>query len=178
MKSCRPSAARRTTCNVTAWRSFPARQTTRPIQPITAANLERLRRGTLRVRQRPGPNNSLGLIKFVFPNDVNVYMHGTPAPELFNRARRDFSHGCIRIADPVGLAAWVLAEQPNWTPDRILMAMNAKESMRVNLTRPIQVILFYLTAVVMPEDNAVHFAEDIYGHDARLEQYLTRRKVS
>ena len=149
-----------------------------PIQPITAANLERLRRGTLRVRQRPGPNNSLGLVKFVFPNDVNVYMHGTPAPELFNRARRDFSHGCIRIADPVGLAAWVLAEQANWTPDRILMAMNAKESMRVNLARPIQVIVFYLTAIVMPEDNAVHFAEDIYGHDARLEQYLTRRKVS
>jgi len=149
-----------------------------PILPVTAANLERLRNGTLRVRQRPGPNNSLGLVKFVFPNDVNVYMHGTPAPELFSRTRRDFSHGCIRVADPVGLAEWVLAAQPNWTQDRILMAMNAKASMRVNLTRPIQVILFYLTAVVMPEDATVHFAEDIYGHDVRLDQYLTRRRVS
>jgi murein L,D-transpeptidase YcbB/YkuD len=149
-----------------------------PILPVTAANLERLRHGTLRVRQRPGPNNSLGLVKFVFPNDVNVYMHGTPVPELFSRARRDFRHGCIRVADPVGLAEWVLAAQPNWTQDRILMAMNAKASMRVNLTRPIQVILFYLTAVVMPEDGTVHFAEDIYGHDARLDHYLTRRRVS
>lgn len=148
------------------------------IVPITAANLEQLRHGTLRVRQRPGPNNSLGLVKFVFPNDENVYMHGTPAPELFTRARRDFSHGCIRVADPVGLAEWVLSEQPSWTRDRILTAMNAKESMRVNLARPIQVILFYMTAVVMPEDGSLHLAEDIYGHDARLDQYLTRRRSS
>lgn len=148
------------------------------ILPMTAANLERLRHGALRVRQRPGPKNSLGLVKFVFPNDENVYMHGTPAPELFSRARRDFSHGCIRVADPVGLAEWVLAEQPNWTRDRILAAMNAQESMRVNLARPIQVVLFYMTTVVMPEDGAIHFAGDIYGHDARLDQYLTRRSVS
>jgi murein L,D-transpeptidase YcbB/YkuD len=148
------------------------------ILPNTAANVERLRHGTLRVRQRPGPGNSLGLVKFVFPNDGNVYMHGTPAPELFKRSRRDFSHGCIRVADPVVLAEWVLSEQPDWTRDRILTAMHAKASLRVNLTRPIQVILFYVTAVVTPEDGAIHFAEDIYGHDARLDQYLARRTAS
>jgi murein L,D-transpeptidase YcbB/YkuD len=127
-----------------------------------------------RVRQRPGPGNSLGLVKFVFPNDHNVYMHGTPAPELFSRARRDLSHGCIRVADPVALAAWVLADQPEWTRARILAAMEGPASAQVPLVRPIPVILFYLTAVVTPGDGALHFAEDIYGHDAKLDRYWRR----
>ena len=114
----------------------------------------------------------MGLVKFVFPNDVNVYMHGTPAPELFKHARRDFSHGCIRVADPVGLAEWVLAEKPGWNRERIVEAMHASGSTRVTLDRPIRVFLFYLTAVTLPEDNTVHFAEDLYGHDARLDGYL------
>lgn len=142
------------------------------VVPITPATLERLRQGTLRVRQRPGADNALGLVKFVFPNDVNVYMHGTPEPELFKRARRDFSHGCIRVADPVGLAEWVLAETPDWNRDRIVEAMHASGSMRVTLDRPIRVVLFYLTAVVLSEDDTMHFAEDLYGHDARLDGYL------
>jgi murein L,D-transpeptidase YcbB/YkuD len=79
------------------------------VVPVTSATVDRLLHGTLRVRQRPGADNALGLVKFVFPNDENVYMHGTPEPALFKRARRDFSHGCIRVADPVGLAEWVLA---------------------------------------------------------------------
>ena len=78
----------------------------------------------LRVRQRPGPGNALGLVKFVFPNDENVYMHGTPAPQLFERSRRDFSHGCVRVQDPVALAEWVLKDRPEWTRDRILAAMH------------------------------------------------------
>ena len=142
------------------------------VVPVTSATLDRLRQGTLRVRQRPGADNALGLVKFVFPNDVNVYMHGTPAPELFKHARRDFSHGCIRVADPVGLAEWVLAEKPDWNRDRIVEAMHASDSMRVTLDRPIRVVLFYLTAVVLPEDDTLHFAEDLYGHDARLDGYL------
>jgi murein L,D-transpeptidase YcbB/YkuD len=77
-----------------------------------------LRQGQLRVRQRPGPKNSLGLVKFVFPNDDNIYMHGTPAQQLFGRARRDFSHGCIRVENPVKLAEWVLRDQPDWTRER------------------------------------------------------------
>jgi murein L,D-transpeptidase YcbB/YkuD len=135
-------------------------------------NMEAVPSGNgFRVRQRPGPTNSLGLVKFVFPNDDNVYMHGTPAPELFNRPRRDLSHGCIRVADPVGLAVWVLADQPEWTRERILAAMDGPPSTQVALPRPIPVILFYLTAVVTPADGALHFAEDIYGHDARLDRY-------
>lgn len=137
-----------------------------------------LRRGALRLRQRPGPKNSLGLVKFVFPNDLDVYMHGTPAPQLFDRARRDFSHGCVRVEDPIALARWALQDQPQWTQDRILDAMHATASQRVNLTRPIQVILFYVTAEVIPEEGTVRFAEDIYGHDARLDHALAKRQPS
>jgi murein L,D-transpeptidase YcbB/YkuD len=90
-----------------------------------------LREGRYRVRQRPGPNNSLGLVKFVFPNDDAVYMHGTPAVSLFGRPRRDFSHGCIRVEDPVKLAEWMLRDQPEWTRERILAAMNADRSQQV-----------------------------------------------
>jgi murein L,D-transpeptidase YcbB/YkuD len=140
------------------------------VVPPTAENIAGLREGTLRLRQRPGARNSLGLVKFVFPNDANVYMHGTPAPELFAHARRDFSHGCIRVSDPVGLAEWVLSPDPAWTRERIVSAMNGASPLRVDLARPIPVILFYTTA--MPIGGAMHFAEDIYGHDARLDRYL------
>ena len=129
----------------------------------------------LRIRQRPGDTNALGLVKFVFPNDDGVYLHGTPAPALFAHARRDFSHGCVRVQDPVGLAEWVLADRPEWTREGILAAMHGDESFRVELSRPIRVILFYLTAVVTPEDGIVHFVNDIYGHDARLDRMLRRR---
>jgi L,D-transpeptidase YcbB len=147
------------------------------VVPATPANLERARQGGMRIRQRPGANNSLGLVKFVFPNDANVYMHGTPAQALFSRPRRDFSHGCIRVADPVGLAEWVLSDHPEWTREQIISAMNGHQPRRVDLRRPIRVVLFYITAVVTLEDG-VHFVADIYGHDARLDAYLTRRLES
>ena len=143
-------------------------------QPValSAESLAALEHGVLRVRQRPGPKNSLGLVKFVFPNDYNVYLHGTPAPQLFRQPRRDFSHGCVRVADPVALAAWALKAQQKWARDAILAAMNADRPSQVTLTRPIQVILFYVTAAVMPADGTIHFAEDIYGHDAKLDRAL------
>jgi L,D-transpeptidase YcbB len=81
----------------------------RPVPPDAEA-LARLQQGTLRLRQRAGDANALGLVKFVFPNDDNVYLHGTPATRLFGRPRRDFSHGCVRVEDPAALAQWVLAE--------------------------------------------------------------------
>ena len=144
---------------------------------ITDETLALLRQGTLRLRQRPGPRNALGLVKFVFPNEADVYMHGTPAQQLFNQSRRDFSHGCVRVEDPVSLAEWVLKENPAWSRDQILSAMAGTRSIRVDLARPIQVILFYTTAVVMPEDGSVRFAEDIYRHDARLDQALARHSL-
>jgi murein L,D-transpeptidase YcbB/YkuD len=149
-------------------------------QPVEASeeNLDLLRRRVLRVRQRPGPNNAMGLVKFIFPNDENVYMHGTPAQELFSRTRRDFSHGCVRLEDSVALAEWALKDQPEWTRERILAAMNGSRPQRVNLTRPIQVILFYITAVVMPEDGTIRFADDIYGHDTRLDTALKQRSAA
>jgi murein L,D-transpeptidase YcbB/YkuD len=140
----------------------------------TAENIGLLRQGALRVRQRPGSRNALGLVKFLFPNEENVYMHGTPAQSLFSRNRRDFSHGCVRVEDPAALAAWALADRPEWTEDRIHAAMTGSRSVRVKLVRPIQVILFYTTAAVMPEDGTIHFAEDIYLHDARLDRALAR----
>ncbi len=149
-------------------------------QPVDATpeNLALLPRGALRVRQRPGSHNALGLVKFVFPNEENVYMHGTPAQALFSRSRRDFSHGCVRVEDPVALAEWALKERPEWTRERIVSAMEGPQSLHVRLPRPIQVILFYTTAVVMPEDGTIHFADDIYRHDARLDRVLARPTAS
>ena len=143
--------------------------------PVELSNdaLERVSNGELRIRQRPGHGNALGPIKFVFPNDQNVYLHGTPAEQLFDRTRRDFSHGCVRVEDPTSLAEWVLRDQPEWTRDRIIEAMEdeSKISRRVSLTRPLTVVLFYTTASV-EADGTVRFARDIYGHDRRLDAAL------
>ena len=130
-----------------------------------------LRSGAYSIRQKPGPKNALGLVKFIFPNRYNVYLHSTPQPELFARARRDFSHGCIRVENPVALAAWVLRDKPAWTVDRIGATMNGDTSVQVNLDKPIPVLILYSTAVVEP-DGEVRFFEDIYGHDAALVKVL------
>jgi murein L,D-transpeptidase YcbB/YkuD len=143
-----------------------------PHVDFSEQSLNALRRGTLRVRQRPGQKNALGLIKFVFPNSDDVYMHGTPAQALFARSRRDFSHGCVRVADPIALAEWVLQDRPEWTHDRILAATMGPDAIQVRLPRPIQVVLFYTTAAVVPEDGSIHFVEDIYHQDDTLDGAL------
>jgi len=130
-----------------------------------------LLRGTLRVRQRPGPENSLGLIKFVFPNASNVYLHGTPHMQLFERTRRDFSHGCIRLERPEALAVWLLRDQPGWNLERVQSAMNADSSSRLLLSHPVPVVIFYTTAVVRSDGSAWFYA-DIYGHDRELDEAL------
>jgi L,D-transpeptidase YcbB len=140
-----------------------------------AEALEGLRAGVLRLRQRPGPRNSLGLVKFVFPNEHEVYLHGTPAQALFARSRRDFSHGCIRVEDPVALAQFVLRDQAAWTPDAIRAAMDGPQPRRVDLIRPIPVLIVYGTAVVS-EDGEVRFLHDVYGLDAALERALAERR--
>jgi murein L,D-transpeptidase YcbB/YkuD len=131
----------------------------------------RLLRGELRVRQRPGPENSLGLIKFVFPNASNVYLHGTPHLQLFERTRRDFSHGCIRLERPEALAVWLLRDQPGWNLDRVRSAMSADTSSRSMLSHPVPVVIFYTTAVVRSDGSAWFYA-DIYGHDRELDEAL------
>jgi murein L,D-transpeptidase YcbB/YkuD len=138
---------------------------------VSDAVLAQLRSGALFIRQKPGPKNALGLVKFIFPNSYNVYLHSTPAPELFGRARRDFSHGCIRVQDPAGLAAWVLRDKPGWDRAKIQAAMNGDQTVQVNLDHPIPVLIIYTTAVVEP-DGQVHFFNDIYGYDKKLEQVL------
>lgn len=138
---------------------------------VTPENLEKVAAGRLTLRQRPGPSNSLGLAKFIFPNDENVYMHGTPSRGTFARARRDASHGCIRLEDPAALAAWVLRDQPDWTPARIAAAMNGDKPVRVTLRQPMTVVLFYDT-VHVSRQNVVFFMTDIYGHDRRLDAAL------
>ena len=127
--------------------------------------------GAIRVRQRPGPKNSLGAAKFIFPNDQNVYLHGTPSHGLFARARRDFSHGCVRVEDPTALASFVLSDQPQWTREKIETAMKGETETRATLTAPLTVVIFYATAVV-GTDGLVHFYGDIYGQDEALDRAL------
>jgi murein L,D-transpeptidase YcbB/YkuD len=150
-----------------------ARQSVVTDGTVSSEVLSQLRAGKLFIRQKPGPKNALGLVKFLFPNSYNVYMHDTPAPELFARSRRDFSHGCIRLEKPADLAAWVLRDNPGWTPERIHAAMNGAQSQQVNLAQPIPVLIVYATVIVL-EDGLVHFYDDIYGHDASLEKVLAK----
>jgi murein L,D-transpeptidase YcbB/YkuD len=142
-----------------------------PALPPSPENLSAVVSGKLFVRQKPGPKNALGLAKFIFPNAENVYMHGTPAQALFSRARRDFSHGCIRLEDPARFAEWVLRDYPEWTRQRIDAAMQAPRPTRVNLKQPLTVVLFYDTVHVNSE-GVVFFVDDIYGHDQALDAAL------
>ncbi len=138
---------------------------------VTDDVLSALAAGALSIRQKPGPKNALGLVKFIFPNSYDVYLHSTPSTELFSRARRDFSHGCIRVQDPVGLAAWVLRDRPEWSVDRIRAVMNGDQTVEVRLDKPIPVLIFYTTAFVQ-EDGEIQFYDDVYGQDTSLENVL------
>jgi murein L,D-transpeptidase YcbB/YkuD len=141
--------------------------------PATPANLELARRGALSIRQRPGPGNALGLVNLHFPNPYGVYMHGTPETALFRRARRDESHGCVRVEDPVALTTWALAGEAGWAREQVAAAMRGSRSRTVSLATPVRVVFYYLTAVATDGGRSVHFAEDVYGLDARLESALS-----
>jgi murein L,D-transpeptidase YcbB/YkuD len=144
------------------------------ITTLDAETLSGLEKGTLRVRQRPGAKNALGGVKFVLPNTMDIYLHSTPAQRLFGETRRDFSHGCIRVADPPALAAFVLADQPEWTGERIDAAMAAGKTSTVRLTRSIPVLIFYTTAIV-DSTGRVRFQSDIYDYDRKLDSALRAR---
>jgi L,D-transpeptidase YcbB len=140
---------------------------------VSNDEFEQLRAGKLFIRQNPGPKNALGLVKFIFPNNYDVYLHDSPERELFSKARRDFSHGCIRLEKPEDLAVWVLRNNPGWDAARVHAAMNGSQTQQVNLVHPIPVLIVYAT-VIVSEDGAVHFYDDLYGHDADLEKTLEK----
>lgn len=136
--------------------------------------LAQLKAGQLTVRQKPGPTNALGLVKLMFPNEFNVYLHSTPAPELFSRARRDFSHGCIRVEKPAELTNWVLRNNPGWTIERVKHSMEGSDdNLSITLERKVPVFIVYATALAY-DNGEVHFYDDIYGHDLRLDKTLAK----
>ena len=127
--------------------------------------------GNARIRQKPGPTNSLGRVKFIFPNEFNVYLHDTPSQSAFDRARRDLSHGCIRLAEPARLAEFLLSDKAGWDAARVTEAMAKTKPEQVNLTRSVPVYIVYATAAAR-EDGTTRFFDDIYKHDRSLTQLL------
>jgi murein L,D-transpeptidase YcbB/YkuD len=127
----------------------------------------------VRFRQRPGADNALGLVKFIFPNNFNVYLHDTPTDKLFFKPQRTFSHGCIRVEDPVALARYVLRDQPDWTDGRIQQAMHARQERAVRLTQPVPVHIGYWTAWVEPDGKTVIYTDDPYGIDEKHARLLS-----
>lgn len=124
-----------------------------------------------RVRQKPGLKNSLGLIKFLFPNSNDIYLHDTPSKSLFEREERAFSHGCIRVDKPKDLAIEILKDDPKWTPEKIEEAMNKGKETWYTLKEKIPVYIGYFTAWV-DNDGTIHFYNDIYKRDELLASML------
>jgi murein L,D-transpeptidase YcbB/YkuD len=142
-------------------------------QPIDPASIDLAEPSRYKFRQRPGAQNSLGLVKFMFPNQYNVYLHDTPTDSLFARASRSFSHGCVRLENPMALAQYLLRDQPDWTTEKIEQAMHAEEERTVKLPSAIPVYLGYWTARV--STDGVQFRRDVYGIDGRLSSLLAER---
>ena len=130
-----------------------------------------LKQGTIRIRQRPGKKNALGRVKFIFPNKEDVYLHDTPSQALFSKPRRDFSHGCVRVANPDALAQFALKNQ--WSKETIQQALYTTKSQRVILKKPIPVLFVYTTSFFDPSNNLA-FYTDIYGNDAVLLEALKK----
>lgn len=119
------------------------------------------------IRQKPGPKNSLGLVKFLFPNSNSIYLHDTPSKGLFNEEKRAFSHGCIRIEKPKELAIAILKEDKNWTPEKIDEAMHKGVESWYTLKSKIPVYIGYFTAWV-DNEGVIHFYDDVYDRDKSL----------
>ena len=118
-------------------------------------------------RQRPGKENALGSIKFIFPNEYDVYLHDTPAGQLFEEAERDFSHGCIRVKDPFILAEYLLKKDSKWNKQKITASIKSGQEQYIPLTNKVPIYIVYFTAWV-DQDGIPNFREDIYGHDKKL----------
>ena len=143
---------------------------------VDAGSIDLDRAGDYRFRQRPGKGNALGLVKFMFPNEFNVYLHDTPADSLFARATRSFSHGCVRVEQPQALAEYLLKDRPEWTGEKIVEAMHAGEERTVKLREPVPVYIGYWTVDISPDGKAA-FLPDVYGLDARQAAALNERVV-
>jgi murein L,D-transpeptidase YcbB/YkuD len=124
-----------------------------------------------KLRQNPGPLNALGRVKFIFPNRFSVYLHDTPAKELFGKIQRDFSSGCIRVEKPIELAVYLLRGNPRWTKEEILRVIESGQNTAAELMEPIPVHLQYWTAWA-EKDGTIHFRNDIYGRDRDLDKAL------
>ena len=120
-----------------------------------------------RLRARPGPDNPLGQIKFMLPNQFDVYLHDTPAGHLFNASERDFSHGCIRLEKPLDLADALLKDDPKWAPETLREAIAEGGTRIVSLRHPLPVHILYFTAWA-DDAGTVEFRRDVYGEDAKL----------
>jgi murein L,D-transpeptidase YcbB/YkuD len=144
---------------------------------VTPAMLQDVRDGKYTVRQPPGPDNALGLVKFIFPNKYHVYIHDSPiSVPMFSDRERSFSHGCIHVQDPARLAAWLLRNTPGWNLDKVQQAMHSgRNNVRVNLGSPVPVLIVYQTAVAR-ENGEMQFFPDLYGHDADLIGELARSR--
>ncbi len=123
------------------------------------------------IRQKPGAANSLGKVKFIFPNRFNIYFHDTPAKALFSRQQRAFSHGCMRLQQPFELAKYILRNDTSWTDSKITSAMNQTTEKQVFLKTPLPVYVVYFTSWV-DADGMLNFRDDVYGHDKRMEEHL------
>ena len=129
------------------------------------------------IRQEPGPDNSLGTLKIIFPNKYNVYLHDTPNHSLFNQEQRAFSHGCIRLGRPAEMAAWVLGgADKGWNVERVNEIVRSRKRQVVTLEQPVPVYILYRTAFVNPDDGSLYFYDDIYGRDRLLLQTLLASK--
>jgi len=142
---------------------------------LTDYTAKQVSQGAVMVREKPGPKNSLGLVKFMFPNQYDIYLHSTPAVSLFERTRRDFSHGCIRVQKPADLAVWVLQGQGgDWDLDKVQAAMDTgTDNKTVSLKTPLPIVIFYLTAIVA-EDGQTDFFDDIYNYDSDMQKVFSK----
>ncbi len=129
------------------------------------------------IRQKPGGDNSLGKVKFLFPNSFNIYFHDTPAKSLFNKDVRAYSHGCIRLSDPEKLADYLLKDDSKWTSAKIKEAMNSGEEQSVAVKNPVPVFITYYTAWV-DDKGMLNFRTDIYGHDKEIAQKMFETSVT
>lgn len=128
------------------------------------------------IKQKPGAYNSLGKVKFMFPNKYNIYLHDTPSRSLFARDQRTFSSGCIRVEKPLELASLLLSDKSEWTDDKILQGMNAGIEKTVVLKKKVGVYIYYLTAWSSP-GGEMNYRTDIYGRDSAIEQTLSQKPV-